>query len=62
MQIGAGLHYWPLSPVQFGLALLGPLYALSTLTGSLLEGVPLRRAVVEPLIAIGLAWGIALLF
>jgi hypothetical protein len=61
-QIGAGLHYWPLSPIQFGLALLGPLYALSTLTGSLLEGVPLRRAMVEPFIALGLAWGLAILF
>lgn len=61
-QIGAGLHYWPVSHVQFGLALLAPLYALSTLTGNLLEGIPLRRAMVEPLIALGLAWGIAILF
>jgi len=61
-QIGAGLHYWPVSPVQFGLILLGPLYTLSTLTGSLLEGVPLRRALVEPLIALVLAWGIAAIF
>ena len=58
-QIGAGLHYWPVSPVQFGLALLGPLYALSTLTSNLLEGIPLRRAMIEPLIALGLSWGIA---
>jgi hypothetical protein len=61
-QIGAGLHYWPVSPIQFGLALLAPLYALSTFTGNLLEGIPLRRAMVEPLIALGLAWGIAFLF
>ena len=61
-QIGAGLHYWPVSPVQFGLVSLGPLYALSTLTGNLLEGIPLRRAVVEPLIALALAWGVAVLF
>jgi len=61
-QLGAGLHYWPVSPVQFGLALLAPLYALSTFTGNLLEGIPLRRAIVEPLIAFGLAWGIALFF
>ena len=60
-QIGAGLHYWPVSSVQFGLALLGPLYAFSTLTGSLLEGNPLRRAMIEPLIALGLSWGIATL-
>jgi len=61
-QVGTGLHYWPVSPVQFGLALLGPLYALSTLTGSLLEGVPLRRAMFEPLVALILSWGIAMLF
>jgi len=61
-QIGAGLHYWPVSPVQFGLALLGPLYALSTLTGNLLEGNPLRRAMIEPLIVLALSWGIAFLF
>jgi hypothetical protein len=61
-QIGAGLHYWPVSPVQFGLVTLGPLYALSTLTGNLLEGIPLRRALIEPLIALILAWGLAFLF
>lgn len=56
-QIGAGLHYWPLSPIQYGLVLLGPLYALSTYVGSLLEDVSPRRAMLEPLIALGLAWG-----
>lgn len=61
-QISAGLHYWPVSPVQFGLILLGPLYALSTLTGNLLEGIPLRRALVEPLIALLFSWGIAYIF
>jgi Protein of unknown function (DUF5656) len=61
-QLGAGLHYWRISPVQFGLALLGPLYALSNLTGNLLEGIPLRRALTEPLIALALSWGVALLF
>jgi len=60
-QIGAALHYWPISPVQFGLALLGPLYALSNLTTSVLEGIPLRRAMTEPLIALILAWGMAFL-
>lgn len=61
-QIGAGLHYWPVTPIQYGLAVLGALYSLSALTGNLLEDIPLRRAVVEPLIGLGLAWGIALLF
>lgn len=27
-QLSAGLHYWPLNPVSFGIALLGPLYGL----------------------------------
>jgi hypothetical protein len=61
-QIGAGLHYWPVSPVQFGLVLLGTLYALSNLTANLLEGIPLRRAMTEPLIALTLAWGTSILF
>lgn len=62
MQIVAGLHYWPVSPVQFGLISLGPLYALSNFTGNLLEGIPLRRAMLEPLIALILAWGAAAFF
>ncbi len=49
VQLAAGLHYWPLRPIPFGLALLGPLYALTGLATALEEGVPLRRAVVEPL-------------
>ena len=61
-QLGAGLHYWPVSPVQYGLALLGPLYALSALATNLLDGIPLRRALFEPLIALGLAWALAFLF
>jgi hypothetical protein len=61
-QIGAGLHYWPISPVQFGLISLGPLYALSILIGNLLEGTPLRRALVEPVIALILFWSIAAIF
>jgi hypothetical protein len=59
-QIGAGLHYWPLSPIQFGLALTGPLYALTMLSVSLAENVPLRRAVVSPAIILGAAWVSAL--
>ncbi len=55
-QIGAGLHYWPLSPVQFGLAVTGPLYALSMLSTNLTENIPLRRAVVGPILVAGIAW------
>jgi hypothetical protein len=55
-QIGAGLHYWPLSPIQFGLALTGPLYGLTMLSVSLADNIPLRRAVVGPAIVVGAAW------
>jgi hypothetical protein len=60
-QIGAGLHYWPLTPIQFGLALTGPLYALTMLSASLTENIPLRRAAVAPAIIVGLAW-VAVIF
>jgi hypothetical protein len=61
MQLAAGLHYWPLSPIKFGLLLLGPLYALITLAASLAEDLPLRRAVVEPVVILGAAWTAAVL-
>jgi hypothetical protein len=62
MQLGAALHYWPLSPVRFGLVLLGPLYALTTLAVGLLEGSPFRRAVVEPASMLVVLWGLAIVF
>lgn len=55
-QIGAGLHYWALSPVQFGLAVTGPLYALTSLSINLTENIPLRRAVVGPLATVSAVW------
>jgi hypothetical protein len=27
-QLSAGLHYWPMSSISFGIALLGPLYGM----------------------------------
>ena len=58
-QLAAAFHYWPLAPIQFGLALLGPLYALTSLAGNLGEESPIRRAVFEPLAALLLAWAAA---
>ena len=60
-QIGAGLHYWPLTPIQFGLALTGPLYALTALCASLTENIPPRRAVIGPAVIVGLSW-VAVIF
>jgi hypothetical protein len=61
-QFGAAMHYLPLSPVQFGLALLAPLYALTVLAVSLVEGNPFRRAFLEPTLMLALFWGLAFWF
>lgn len=56
IQIAAALHYWPLNPVSFGLALLGPTYALTNLFGNLAEGEPVSQAVIEPLVVLAMIW------
>ena len=60
-QLTAALHYWPLEPVQVGLALLGPLYALTELALNLDEAVSLRRAALEGSIGLAVFWAAALL-
>lgn len=61
-QLGAALHYMPLTPVRFGLALLGPVYALTILAVSLAEGNPFRRAFVEPMVMLILLCGLMIWF
>ena len=61
VQLGAALYYWPLSPIQFGLLLMGPLYALVNLAINLGESIPARRAALEPVIVAALCWGLAIL-
>jgi hypothetical protein len=56
VQLGAGLHYWPLTPIQYGLALTGPLYALTMLSANITEGIPIRRATTTPSIILTLTW------
>lgn len=55
-QLAAGLHYWPLTALQLGLILLGPLYALTALAYSLNQDVPLRSAFAEPAIILCGLW------
>lgn len=56
-QLGASLHYWPLTPLQLGLALTGVLYALTTLSANVTDGTPLRRASLMPIIILAATWG-----
>jgi len=60
VQLAAGLHYWPLTPIQFGLLLVGPLYGLINLAINLNENVPARRAALGSSIVAALSWGLAI--
>ena len=60
IQLTVGIYYWPLSPIQFGLLLVGPLYGLVNLAISLGESIPTRRAVLEPAIVTAICWGLAM--
>ena len=60
-QITAAFNYWPLTPVAFGLLLLGPSYALNSLFCNLIEHKPYRNLIAEPVISIFIAWGAALI-
>ena len=59
-QFAAALYYWPLSPVSFGLAVLGPAYALTSLIANLIEQQPLKMAILEPAIVLAVVWSTAL--
>ncbi len=58
-QVAAALHYWPLSPVAFGLAVLGPAYALTNFISGLAEGEPARQAAMQPGFVLLILWGVA---
>jgi hypothetical protein len=58
-QLVAPLHYWPVTPIQYGLIVIGPAYALTSLAAGLREDQSFRRAVVEPIITLSIIWGIA---
>jgi hypothetical protein len=62
IQLGAALYYMPLTPVRFGLGLLGPVYALTSLAVSLAEGIPPRQAILEPAVMLALLCGLMIWF
>jgi hypothetical protein len=55
-QLGAGLHYHPITPISFGLVLLGPVYAINTYLNNSAQGQPTRQAIVIPAIILILLW------
>lgn len=62
-EISAALHYWPIGSIPFGIALLGPLYALIELSENILkiEEKKLSEIILGPIIVVILSWGFALL-
>jgi hypothetical protein len=56
VQIAAALHYWPLSPIAFGLGVLGPAYALTSLITGVDEGITFPRVIVEPALVLLVVW------
>jgi hypothetical protein len=55
-QIAAVMHYWPVSPVQYGLVVLSPVYALTGLAINQGETATPRRALAEAGIYFGIFW------
>jgi hypothetical protein len=58
-QLSAALNYLPIEPVTFGLAILGPTYALTSFFSSLMSGNKWRQAIVEPIFVLIVVGGIA---
>ena len=58
-QISAAFNYWPSTPITFGLVLLGPSYALISLFCNLIEEIPYRKFIFEPILSLVIAWGAA---
>ncbi len=58
-QIGAALHYWPISPIAYALGLVGPAYALTIFLNNLTDSEKTSRSLLEPLIILAVMWGMA---
>jgi hypothetical protein len=60
-QVAAAMHYWPLSPLRFGLFILGLAYSLASVAGSVEEGRSLRELWIEPVAMLVILWGMGIL-
>lgn len=55
-QFVMAFYYWPLSPIRYGLGLLGPAYALIGITASLEEKPEVHEIFFEPVFMLGIFW------
>jgi hypothetical protein len=60
-EMAAGLYYWPISPLQYGLILMGPAYAATSLAAALEEGRTQTALWLEPALMLAAFWSLAAL-
>lgn len=60
-QLSAALNYLDVKPIAFGLILLGPAYALTSLIGGIMERKDWRQTIIEPVFVLAIVWGSAAL-
>lgn len=58
-QFATALHYLPVSPLRFGLVIVGLAYTLGSLAGSFEDRRTGRGLWVEPLLMLAVLWGLA---
>jgi hypothetical protein len=58
-QLAAALHYLPISPLSFGLFLLGTLYAIINFITTVSKEAFSRNSLIEPISVLILLWGLA---
>jgi hypothetical protein len=60
-QFTAAFHYWRISPIAYGLALLAPAYSLMVYLGNITDGESPRKALIEPAAILLVIWSAAAL-
>lgn len=60
-QLAIGLQYWPVSPLSYGLILLGPAYALTNIASAIEEGRSFPGFLLEPVGMLAIIWILAIL-
>ena len=55
-QLATAFHYFPVSPMSFGLLLLGPIYAANAYFGNLVDGRTPVRTTLEPVVILLGLW------
>lgn len=60
-QFAIGLQYWPIKPLAYGLAILGPAYALIELAGSYEDGQAVKTFWIGPALMLVVFWMMAFL-